>query len=83
MENDQLNFKLRLRDRNPPCTIFIRHLDEKSSQNLNFYISTECREPNEFQNQGKFVNVSFEHLFNLEINVGETYSNQRRLENRI
>lgn len=48
MENDQLNFKLRLRDRNPPCTIFIRHLDDKSAKNLDFYISTECREPNEY-----------------------------------
>ena len=57
LAEDQLNMKIRLRDKIPPLTIFVKNFDERN-KDLIFYSSTEVREPCEGEYDNIYGNVS-------------------------
>ena len=57
-QDDRLNLKIRMRDRNPPLRIEVRNLSQGNAD-LIFYVSQTSPEPSAKQNDRCFSNVSF------------------------
>ena len=57
-----MNLKVNIKDRNPPCILHFHYLGKTKNDSTNkgdlfVYVSKICKDPNEENNQGKYINV--------------------------